>query len=75
MTDVGRVEPRNLVLFRRYGLDELTRRTPYSESYLLTLKLGYHPITEVFRLRVAKALAMPEEELFSAADEEEGADG
>lgn len=67
MTEIAQMDPRALVLFTRYSVSELATRTPYSEAYLLAIKNGHAQIREVFRLRVAKALGVPEDELFSLA--------
>lgn len=67
------VQEVGLRLFIKYSISELAERTPYSESYLLSIKNGNHPVTEVFRLKVAKALGVSEDELFTQAQSGEAA--
>ena len=64
--------PAELYLFQHYDISALGRDTPYTERYLVEIKLGTHRITPLFRERMAKALRVSEAVLFAAS---EGSDG
>ena len=62
----------DLHLFHRYTISELAALSLYSETYLLAIKHGSHPVREAFRMRMAKALRVSEEVLFAPALAREG---
>ena len=64
--------PADFYLFQHYDVSFLGRETPYTERYLVEVKTGTHPITDMFRTRMAKALHISEAVLFAAS---EGSDG
>ncbi len=54
-----------IALFERYSISELAEKTPYSEATLLAIKNGYRKPSEIFRMKVSRALGVPEDQLFS----------
>lgn len=56
-------------LFEEFSLDELTRRTGYSEVYLVALKAQPGRITPRFRDVVSRILGRSEAELFGGVTE------
>lgn len=59
----------HLPIFTLYTLEQLARLLGYSESYLLSVKLGNHPLRERFRSNASKILPESEETLFGEEGE------
>ncbi len=59
-----------LPIFRRYNIEEIARRTGYSERYLLGVKVGSFEANTRFRRLVSQFMNESEAELFGPHVEE-----
>lgn len=60
-------------IFESYTVDELARRTGYSEYYILQVRDGTKPLTKPFRRLCAAVFQRPEAELFLSEEALEAA--
>ena len=56
--------PPGYPIFEEYTLDELSRRLPYRETYLLEIKMGRAKVTDRFLATACGILNRTEGELF-----------
>jgi hypothetical protein len=54
----------DLPLFEEFSIEELDRRTGYSESHLLSIKHGWREANNLFRRKMSTILGRSEDELF-----------